>query len=50
MREEIRAINEKAEKEKTVAKKEYVKNTTEVQDKFKDQSKTYKENICIIRD
>jgi len=36
MREEIRAINERAEKEKESAKKEYVKNTTQVQEKFKD--------------
>ena len=50
MREQIRQATFNTKKTKTKAKNEYISDTMEYQEKFRDQAKTQQENIAIIKD
>ena len=50
MREQIRQATFNTKKSKTKAKNEYIADTMEYQEKFRDQAKIQQENIAIIKD
>ena len=50
MREQIRQATFNTKKTKTKAKNEYISDTMEYQEKFRDQAKIQQENIAIIKD
>ena len=50
MREQIRQATFNTKKTKTKAKNEYIADTMEYQEKFRDQAKIQQENIAIIKD
>ena len=50
MREQIRAATFNTKKTKAKAKSEYIADTMEYQEKFRDQAKIQQENIAIIKD
>ena len=50
MREQIRQATENTQKTKTRAKNDYIHDTLQYQDKFRDQAKIQQENIAIIKD